>query len=568
MKRILGLLAQISGKSRQRSRVLTLLGLCGVFMANMAIAQSPQAVQPGIEITPVTTEVSAIRMAFNPVTNRMMLLSIGGDISSFDITSPSNTVVIQNTFSDHGVPPPTQGFAVSDSGVLFVVGNDPRTYPGFNVGIVKRGIPDGQGGYSWETVFVTVPYPRSGTNYDHNMNAVVIGPNGSFIYVNSGSRTDHGEIQDNNGQFPGLREVPLTSVILKIPADATDLVLENDYTFLNQNGYIYSDGVRNSFSMAFDKNNRLYATDNSGDRDDSEELNLLEEGSHQGFPWKMGLSDNPMQFAGYQPNNDLLLNPEAGAVQGGYFYNDPNFPSVPQDVEFSDPVVNMGPDANLYRDSVTGEILDASVQGNVFGTFTSHRSPLGLVFDKGEFLPAHFKGDGFVLSWTGSESPLLSPFVGEGEDLLHLDFDSNSGGKVLQASRIATGFINPIDAVLIEDQLYVLEYGTGARVWKVEFSKNIASEEKPSKKPFEIQLFPNPVTSRFKLHIDSNQAEHLKIELVTLTGRVVKELFNGIHTSGILTFEQMVPSSMASGVYLVVVSGLKSGRRVRKLIIL
>ena len=54
------------------------------------------------------------------------------------------------------------------------------------------------------------------------MSGIAIDPNGEYIYVNSGARTDHGEVR------VGLRETGLTDIILKLPADGDTITLQND----------------------------------------------------------------------------------------------------------------------------------------------------------------------------------------------------------------------------------------------------------------------------------------------------------------------------------------------------
>jgi glucose/arabinose dehydrogenase len=124
----------------------------------------------------------------------------------------------------------------------------------------------------------------------------VVSPDGRFVYLSSGSRTDHGEVQTSGGRFPGLREVPLTAKIFRLPATASGVVLLDDEAFLTGSGFVFARGVRNSFDPAFNARGDLFSGDNSGDRDDSDELNWLREGGHYGFPWRMGTNDTPQQF--------------------------------------------------------------------------------------------------------------------------------------------------------------------------------------------------------------------------------------------------------------------------------
>jgi hypothetical protein len=49
------------------------------------------------------------------------------------------------------------------------------------------------------------------------------------------------------------------------------------------------------------------------------------------------------------------------AVRNDFYHNDPTFPAPPAD--FSDPVINIGPDADSYRDPADGIIKDASEEG-------------------------------------------------------------------------------------------------------------------------------------------------------------------------------------------------------------
>jgi hypothetical protein len=48
-------------------------------------------------------------------------------------------------------------------------------------------------------------------------NALAVSPDGKFIFVNSGARTDHGEVQDNGGLYPNARDNALTSKIFRFP---------------------------------------------------------------------------------------------------------------------------------------------------------------------------------------------------------------------------------------------------------------------------------------------------------------------------------------------------------------
>src|SRR5690606_12274378 len=118
----------------------------------------------------------------------------------------------------------------------------------------------------WATVATSEPYLFSYTYFDHRANSIVVTPDGTSLIVNSGSRSDHGEM------YGGVREEGLTAVLLKVPADATDLTLPNDRQALKDGGYVYAEGNRNTADLAFAPNGDLFGPDNAGDRDDPGEL--------------------------------------------------------------------------------------------------------------------------------------------------------------------------------------------------------------------------------------------------------------------------------------------------------
>jgi hypothetical protein len=250
---------------------------------------------------------------------------------------------------------------------------------------------------------------------------------------------------------------------------------------------------------------------------------------------------------------DLLLNPNAYAVQNGYFYNDPAYPAPPAGLTFTDPVRNVGPDANLYRDPSSGTILDADETGRIMGTFTSHRSPLGLVFDTASVLPAPFTSNALMLSWTGSESGLMGPFAGEGEDLLHLVLSEDASGPVLTAEQIVTGFNNPIDAVLVDDALYVLDFGGNQRIWRIDFGAGTAVERDEVPTRVRVEVWPNPGAGERTAQIVASGAGRVTAELVAPDGRKVASIMDRWASSGETLETRLAVPGLAAGVYFLVV---------------
>jgi glucose/arabinose dehydrogenase len=437
-----------------------------------SLRADPVALRPDISIRKIIetgTGGNSIRIASDPTDRAIYYLRKSGSIYRLTLAAGAASTsarIYQGT--DTGVPTAT-GFAFGPDGTLYVLGTQQSGQQ--STATVRAGIPTSPGGDArdWVTVARTDAYPRSNTAFDHNFNGIAVSPDGGFVFLNSGSRTDHGEVQSAGGAFPGTREVPLTSAIFRVPASGRDLLLPNDEGLLRSGGYLFADGLRNSFDLAFAPNGDLLAGENSGDRDDNEELNWIREGGHYGFPWRMGDSETPQQFAGYDPEVDELVDHGFYAYQNGFFHDDPTYPPAP-DVPFIAPIRNAGPDADSFRDPVTGDVLDASDQGTDLGTFTAHRSPLGLVFDAAGVLGEEFRGGAFILGWTAGDSQgdsVNGPFRDPGEDLLHLDLRKTGDSYEVATRRIASGFDNPIDAEIIGDRIYVLDYGGSGTVWEV-----------------------------------------------------------------------------------------------------
>ena len=166
----------------------------------------------------------------------------------------------------------------------------------------------------------------------------------------------------------------------------------------------------------------------------------------------------------------------SGIWQVKYFHNDPDFPKRPEGVKFSPGVQNLGPDANEYRTNA-GQVADGDITGVTTSTFTPHASPLGLFFDKKKVLADDLKGDGFVIRYTlGSRSVLMKPFTEEGGDLLHLELTYNkmADNYYVKTTRLVDGFKEASDAVLVGNEVYVIEYSgrNKGNLWKVTLPKD------------------------------------------------------------------------------------------------
>jgi hypothetical protein len=117
-----------------------------------------------------------------------------------------------------------------------------------------------------------------------------------------------------------------------------------------------------------------------------------------------------------------------------------------------------------------GKEHDAAAEGKPHYSFTPHRSPLGLVFPADAQTPADLRStdeslSALLLSW-GAAGGALSD---QGRDLLHLQLRKRGDNYEAVTTVLTRQFKNPIDAVMIENRLYVLEYGDGTAIWELTF---------------------------------------------------------------------------------------------------
>jgi len=475
----------------------------------------------------------AVRIAKCQGDGHLYYITFSGDLYRIDeVIGQSAVDVLIASEPDHGINY-LQGLAISDS-MMFLCGNHKEPgVPGY--GIVTRGILQQNGTWIWSNLMTTVPYASTATLFDHAFSAVCVNPTKDSIIVCSGARTDHGEIQVSGGLFPGFREVPLTSAIFRFPAMANGLVLQNDSSWLDTSGYLFARGVRNAFDVAYDKDDNLFGVENSGDRDDPDELNWIQQGRHYGFPWVMGGNFTGQQMLSYDPSTDLLINHGCNAWQNSCFYNDPTYPQMPPGLVITQGLRNSGPDVDIWRDPATGTVINTSDSaGFNMRTFTSHKSPLGLVFDKTNSLDSNYNGDGYVLGYTmgcpDSSGFItgygLSPALDTGEDLLQLKFafDTFNIDYVISTTRIASGFISPVDAELVENVLYVIEngYPGGAHVpviWKLTFPPNTTGIKNLVKNERSIY----PVPSNGVVYIEGNSPGD-RIIISDLSGKIISSI--------------------------------------------
>src|SRR5690606_8847070 len=208
----------------------------------------------------------AVRLLSDPVTNSFYYTTFSRDvIRSAEDFAGNFHLVNEYTAADHGITR-LQGASFLDS-TLFLVGNISVNGGKGTKGIMMKGKLNRQGKRDWSLGFITEEVGSTKTVFDHGFNGTVISPDKKYIFVNSGARTDHGEIQDNDGAHPGARGDARTACVLRIPVDAAASYLPRHRRVLLTEGYLHAEGIRNAYDLACSPEGHLFAVSNSGDSD-------------------------------------------------------------------------------------------------------------------------------------------------------------------------------------------------------------------------------------------------------------------------------------------------------------
>jgi hypothetical protein len=470
-----------------------------------------------------------------------------------DVVNAPRLVPVASS-ADHGFTD-VQGFDIGPDGTFYI---GAITRSGGRVNNIARGVLDpGTGERTWTVIARTEPIPPGTKNHPHP--GIVLSPDGRWVFLNSGSRTDHGEVAPATGYPEGTREVPLSSTILRVPAEGEGIVIPADGDALRASGYLYADGFRNAFDMGFAPNGDMFAGDNGPDSDLPDALMWVREGHHFGFPWRMGGIDNPQTFADYDPVVDnYILFTSSSARNDGLFHNDPGFPPPP--MAFSDPVINLGPDADRLRDPVTGDAIDASDERLIVKTFTPHSSPLGIVFDEDFAMSSEFNGDGFVLRTGGDCCNLIGSFNDPDEDLLHLDMEKVGDNYEAHITRIVGGFQGPMDAEVIGNRIYVIERSGRRAMWEITLPRLLPTavaetdgDALPQESALE-QNYPNPFNAETAITYRVNVSGDVDLAVFDLAGQRIRTLFSGRRDAGAYAVRwngrDDGGTAVASGVYL------------------
>jgi hypothetical protein len=152
-------------------------------------------------------------------------------------------------------------------------------------------------------------------------------------------------------------------------------------------------------------------------------------------------------------------------------------------------------------------------------------------------------------------SKLLAPFGDDSEDLTMLTMikDTVANSYSFISNRIVYGFDHPIDAVMLDTSIYVIEIGYAgtSSLWKISLPKK-ASTSIAENNAQELLIYPNPVKNNLEIVLPFQQEEKCVVSIFDINGRAV--LSNKVNARSKIS----VPVSfLVDGTYIVEVRNAK-----------
>jgi Glucose / Sorbosone dehydrogenase len=379
-----------------------------------------------------------VRIAAHPGTGRLYVLGGGGDVSLLDPTHGTKQRVLAGAdYIDRpknqelNIPLPVDasvvnapislratlclGLTFDRDGRLYIVANVQMPGATFanRVDLYRTPPVGGDGLPGTPALWTRFAYPYGVGGFNHGACRIAQGPDG-FVYLGSGSRTDHGEAGDAP-KISRLGEAPHPDVPggPGLPGgEYTACILRFDPARGQQAPEIYSRGNRNPFGFDWDDRGRLIDAEHGPMADHPEELNLIEQGKHYGFPYVFGDGETPD-------------------------YADRSRP--PAGLKFARPIQNLGP----------GGLLGINPQYSL----APHSAPGGLIFYRTGTLPARYENS-FFLARFGN----LVGYNRIGFDILNIRLEDKDGVVVARTERFIDHLGRPIDLAVSRGKLYVVEY--------------------------------------------------------------------------------------------------------------
>lgn len=134
------------------------------------------------------------------------------------------------------------------------------------------------------------------------------------------------------------------------------------------------------------------------------------------------------------------------------------------------------------------------------------------------------------------------PFVDPSRELmqLKLSYDSSIDNYTMTCSNIVEGFYLPVDAELINNELYVIE--NGGSLWKIKFPSYVGINEEKNKS--KLSSYPNPFQNSTIVKFYNPNSIKYTLNIYNIFGQIVRS-FNNVVTDEIV-FERV---NLTNGIY-------------------
>ena len=352
----------------------------------------------------------AARMASDGTGRTLYLLSENGDVFLLGVASGDvKPLILGNSYlerrpGDVGPPLFVIALARDHEGRLYIGSNQQNdaTLPVQNIVTIYRTTTFVDGQPAEPKVWFQTSYPGN-SGYVHGLEHMAFGPDG-MLYANSGARTDAAEAGRGGERWYTGGETEITACIWQIDPKTSPPTMT-----------VFARGLRNAAGFCWNDRGEMIATENGPTAHAPEELNLIERGRHYGFPYTFG------------------------NLGGKKIY--PHTRDVPEGLEFTLPIPNVGPDGGF--------------DGKPGYTFDDHSSPGGIVC-LGDDFPAEHRGT-FVLARFGNMEKLPRDV---GFDVLQARLTRDASGKYqAQVRTLLAPLGRPFDVHLGgHGRIFVLEY--------------------------------------------------------------------------------------------------------------
>ncbi len=286
--------------------------------------------------------IRGVRMASDGQGRVIYVLAEGGDVWRVEVASGRMRQILwgerylEKRPGDLGGPLFVLGMALDSKGRLYIACNQQNeaTLPVRNVVTIYRTTESAGGDPAEPKPWFETSYPGSPA-YIHAVENIAFGPDG-MLYVGNGARTDGGQSGKEGGRYFAGAETPITACLWRLDPNAKKPTLE-----------VYARGIRNAYGFCWNDQGEMFATENGPDAHAPEELNLIEQGNHYGFPY---------QFANW--------------TQKAYSHT----PDAPEGLEFTLPIPNLGPDGGFKGEPTVGVLQHARSIARTFASMT-HPEP-------------------------------------------------------------------------------------------------------------------------------------------------------------------------------------------------